>query len=297
MRVKLKLKKMKRLFLTICAVVSVATVIAGGRIERGSVKSEILGVEKLYAVYLPEGYDSSKENYPVLYLLHGATDTFMAWPERGDMLRITDQTLAGGDVRKMIVVMPDASGIGERNAGANMGYFNVKGWAYEDFFFGEFIPHIDRTYRTIASKEGRAISGLSMGGGGATVYAQRHPDLFQASYSTSGLLDLYDQLVQKPRPYYDIIWLWSVEQTSPVDFLRRATSEQIESLRTVRWMLDCGDDDRLITTNLDYFALMRHLKVPVEFRVRDGKHNWMFWRESLPQILKFSFPAENKENK
>lgn len=283
---------MRRLFLTICAVVPALAVLAGGRIEQGSVKSEILGVEKQYAVYLPEGYDSSKENYPVLYLLHGATDTFMAWPERGEMLRITDETLAVGDVRKMIVVMPDASGKGERNAGADMGYFNVKGWAYEDFFFQEFLPYIDGKYRTIAAKEGRAISGLSMGGGGATVYAQRHPEVFQASYSTSGLLDLYDQLVQKPRPYYDIIWLWSVEQTSPVDFLRRATPEQIATLRTVRWMLDCGDDDRLIKTNLDYFIEMKQAGIPVELRIRDGKHNWVFWRESLPQILKFSFPAE-----
>ena len=286
---------MKRLFLTICTVVSAVTVIAGGRIEQGSVKSEILGVEKRYAIYLPEGYESSGERYPVLYLLHGASDTYMAWPEKGDMMRIADETIAAGTARKMIVVMPDASGIGERNAGEKMGYFNVKNWHYEDFFFGEFLPYIDQTYRTIASKEGRAISGLSMGGGGATVYAQRHPEIFQASYSTSGLLDLYDQLVQKPRPYYDIIWLWSVEQTSPVDFLRRATPEQVALLRTVRWMLDCGDDDRLIKTNLDYVIEMKQAGIPVEFRVRDGKHNWMFWRESLPQILRFSFPAEEKK--
>lgn len=286
---------MKRLFLTICTVVSAVTVIAGGRIEQGSVKSEILGVEKRYAIYLPEGYESSGERYPVLYLLHGATDTYMAWPEKGDMMRIADETIAAGTARKMIVVMPDASGIGERNAGEKMGYFNVKNWHYEDFFFGEFLPYIDQTYRTIASKEGRAISGLSMGGGGATVYAQRHPEIFQASYSTSGLLDLYDQLVQKPRPYYDIIWLWSVEQTSPVDFLRRATPEQVALLRTVRWMLDCGDDDRLIKTNLDYVIEMKQAGIPVEFRVRDGKHNWVFWRESLPQILQFSFPAEAKK--
>lgn len=282
---------MKRLFLTICAVASVASVVAGGRIEQGSVKSEILGVEKPYAVYLPEGYDSSDESYPVLYLLHGATDTFMAWPERGDMLRITDATLAAGGVRNVIVVMPDASGEGEKNAGLNMGYFNMKGWAYEDFFFNEFLPHIDKTYRTIASKEGRAIAGLSMGGGGATVYAQRHPDKFQASYSTSGLLGLYHNLVQNPRRYYDIQWLWSVEQTSPVEFLRHATPEQLEQLRTVRWMLDCGDDDRLVKTNVDYFIEMKHAGVPVEFRIRDGKHNWAFWQASLPEILRFSFPA------
>lgn len=288
---------MRRFFLTILAVAATVSVMAGGRIEHGSVRSEILGVEKPYAVYLPDGYDKSKESYPVLYLLHGATDTYMAWPERGDMQRIVNETLKGKDVRKMIVVMPDARGTGERNAGSNMGYFNVEGWSYEDFFFKEFLPHIDATYRTIAAKEGRAIAGLSMGGGGATVYAQRHPEIFAASYSTSGLLDLYDQLVQKRRPYYDIVWLWSVEVTSPVDYLRRATPEQIEQLRTVRWMLDCGDDDRLVKTNVDYFIEMKRVGVPVEFRIRDGKHNWAFWRESLPQILRFSFPAEKESKK
>ena len=285
---------MRRFFLTILAVAASVSAMAGGRVEQHSVRSEILGVEKPYAIYLPDGYDKSKENYPVLYLLHGATDTYMAWPVRGDMQRIVDETLKGKDVRKMIVVMPDASGKGERNAGRDMGYFNVEGWAYEDFFFKEFMPYIDATYRTIAAKEGRAIAGLSMGGGGATVYAQHHPEIFAASYSTSGLLDLYDGIVQKRRPYYGIVWLWSVEVTSPVDYLRRATPEQIEQLRTVRWMLDCGDDDRLVETNLNYFAEMKRVKVPVEFRIRDGKHNWAFWQESLPQILRFSFPAEKK---
>ena len=285
---------MRRFFLTILAVAASVSAMAGGRVEQHSVRSEILGVEKPYAIYLPDGYDKSKENYPVLYLLHGATDTYMAWPVRGDMQRIVNETLKGKDVRKMIVVMPDASGKGERNAGRDMGYFNVEGWAYEDFFFKEFMPYIDATYRTIAAKEGRAIAGLSMGGGGATVYAQHHPEIFAASYSTSGLLDLYDGIVQKRRSYYGIVWLWSVEETSPVDYLRRATPEQIEQLRTVRWMLDCGDDDRLVKTNVDYFIEMKRVDVPVEFRIRDGKHNWAFWQESLPQILRFSFPAEKK---
>ena len=156
-----------------------------------------------------------------------------------------------------------------------------------DFFFEEFIPHIDKKFRTIASKEGRAIAGLSMGGGGAVVYAQRHPEVFSAAYSTSGLLD------HRYRPtipdYYDVGWLYSVSQTSPVEFLRNATAEEIEKLRSVRWMLDCGDDDKIITTNIDFFNEMKREKVAVEFRVRDGKHNWVFWRESLPEILSFSF--------
>ena len=156
-----------------------------------------------------------------------------------------------------------------------------------DFFFEEFIPHIDKKFRTIASKEGRAIAGLSMGGGGSVVYAQRHPEIFNAVYSTSGLLD------HRYRPtipsYYDIGWLYSVAQTSPVEYLRNATAEEIEKLRTVRWMLDCGDDDKIIFTNINFFLEMKRENVDVELRVRNGKHNWVFWRESLPKILAFSF--------
>lgn len=288
---------MRRVFLVICAVMSAMVVFAGGRIERGSMKSEILGVEKPYTVYLPEGYDSAKENYPVLYLLHGAKGTCESWVKDGDVQRIADEAVAAGDVRNMIIVMPDARGTGDYFAGPKMGYFNVKGWAYEDFFFQEFLPYIDGKYRTIATKEGRAIAGLSMGGGGATVYAQHHPELFAACYSTSGRLAMDYKLVQTKREYYDVVWLWSIAVTSPVEFLSHATPEQLATLRTVRWMLDCGDDDRLVETNLDFFAEMRRVDVPVEFRIRDGKHNWVFWRESLPQILRFSFPKQQESAK
>ena len=265
-----------------------ATSQAQSRLEHLTVKSEILGVEKAYSVYLPDGYDTSAERYPVLYLLHGAWGNHKSWNRTGggEQPRITDEQIAKGEAVKMIVVMPDATtGIGARRGGKNMGYFNVSNWAYEDFFFQEFIPHIDKTFRTIATKEGRAIAGLSMGGGGSVVYAQHHPEMFRACYSTSGLLDHRYRVV--PTKVDEIEWLWSVAHTSPVEFLR-----QLEKLRTVRWMLDCGDDDSLIQTNLDFYSEMKRAKVNVEFRVRDGVHDWKFWREALPLILGFSFPVE-----
>ena len=281
------MRKITAILVLVFAVVISAQ--AQSKVKEFTLKSKVLGVEKSYAVYLPDGYEKSDKNYPVLYLLHGAKGTHFSWleKERGNMQEIVDAEIASGRCKEMIVVLPDARGIGEKNAGKNMGYFNVKDWRYMDFFFEEFISHIDKKFRTIASKEGRAIAGLSMGGGGAVVYAQRHPEIFSAAYSTSGLLD------HRYRPsipdYYDVGWLYSVSQTSPVEFLRNATAEEIEKLRSVRWMLDCGDDDRIITTNIDFFTEMKREKVHVEFRVRDGKHNWVFWRESLPEILAFSF--------
>lgn len=271
-----------------------ATSQAQSRLEHLTVKSTILGKEKPFSIYLPDGYDTSNERYPVLYLLHGAWGNHKSWNRDGggEQPRITDEQIAKGEAVKMIVVMPDATGIGARRGGKNMGYFNVQNWAYEDFFFQEFIPYIDQNFRTIATKEGRAIAGLSMGGGGSVVYAQHHPEMFNACYSTSGLLDHRYKLVDTPQD--EIEWRWSVAETSPVEFLRHATAEQLEKLRTVRWMLDCGDDDSLIGTNLDFFTEMKREDVPVEFRIRDGVHDWKFWREALPLILGFSFPVEKK---
>ena len=282
---------MKRFILFVLAsVVTLTAVQAQGRIEHLCVKSKILGAKKVYSVYLPEGYDNSDEHYPVLYLLHGAKGTNLSWVENGSLQSIADAEISEGRVQKMIVVMPDARGEGPNKNGPNMGYFNIKGWAYEDFFFQEFIPHIDNTFRTIASKEGRAIAGLSMGGGGSVVYAQRHPEMFNACYSTSGLLDHRYGVVKTAHD--EIEWRWSVAQTSPVEFLRYATAEELEKLRTVRWMLDCGDDDSLIQTNLDFFSEMKREKVAVELRIRDGVHDWKFWREALPLILQHSFKVE-----
>ena len=280
---------MKRFILFVLAsVVTLTAVQAQGRIEHLCVKSKILDAKKVYSVYLPEGYDNSDEHYPVLYLLHGAKGTNLSWVENGSLQSIADAEISEGRVQKMIVVMPDARGEGPNKNGPNMGYFNIKGWAYEDFFFQEFIPHIDNAFRTIASKEGRAIAGLSMGGGGSVVYAQTHPDVFNACYSSSGLLDIRYR-PGKSSSTYEPSYLWSVTLTSPVEFLRHATAEQIEALRSVRWMVDCGDDDAIIDTNLNFVIEMRREKVPMEFRVRNGVHNWAFWRESLPQILKFAF--------
>ena len=281
------MRKITTLFALLFA--SILAVQAQSVVKQFKVKSEILGVEKEYSVYLPDGYKKTGEKYPVLYLLHGAWGTHYSWvrEKSGNVLAIADATIAKGEAKKMIIVMPDARGEGERNGGKNMGYFNVENWRYMDFFFEEFIPHIDKKFRTIATKEGRAIAGLSMGGGGSVVYAQKHPEMFNAAYSTSGLLDLHHRLTASPT--FDAAFVWSVAQTSPVEHLRKATDEELEKLRSVRWMLDCGDDDKIIFTNLDFFVEMKQKKVPVEFRVRNGKHNWVFWRESLPLILRHSF--------
>lgn len=124
-----------------------------------SITSKILNGERKYAVYLPPDYETSQRSYPVLYLLHGGGDDQTGWVQFGEVLHITDKAINDGSATSMIIVMPDA------NTGRR-GYTNdIKGtWQYEDFFFNEFIPYIEKTYRIKSEKRYRAVAGLSMGG-------------------------------------------------------------------------------------------------------------------------------------
>ena len=183
---------MKRiLIIAAVALISVAASAQPGR--RGSMSrvltdtlhSEILGADREFRVFLPQNYNNSEKSYPVLYLLHGLGGKHIDWSERGHLKDVMDQLTASGEACDMIVVMPNAGSTTEK---AMDGYFNVEGWAYEDFFFKELIPYVEKTWRVKADKEHRAIAGLSMGGGGTTKYAQHHPDMFCAAYAMSALM-------------------------------------------------------------------------------------------------------------
>ena len=122
-----------------------------------SMKSELLKMERKYAIYLPPDYETSERDYPVLYLLHGAGDDQTGWVQFGEILHIADKAILEGNATSMIVVMPDAN-TGQR------GYFNnIKGdWRYEDFFFQEFMPFVEKTYRYARQAAQPVISNSSL---------------------------------------------------------------------------------------------------------------------------------------
>lgn len=141
-----------------------------------SMPSRILKGERKYAVYLPPDYETAQRSYPVLYLLHGGGDDQTGWVQFGEVQHIADKAIREGKATPMVIVMPDA------NTGRR-GYFNdINGeWRYEDFFFEEFIPFIEKKYRIRGEKRYRAVAGLSMGGGGSFMYALHRPDMFSSA--------------------------------------------------------------------------------------------------------------------
>lgn len=251
-----------------------------------SMNSKILNMERKYAVYLPPDYETSERSYPVLYLLHGAGDDQSGWIQFGEVLQITDKAIKEGTSTAMIIVMPDAN-TGQR------GYTNdVKGnWRYEDFFFEEFLPFIEGKYRIRAEKRYRAVAGLSMGGGGSFYYALHRPDLFSAACplsSSTGPLNREDtknyiQRMGGTDAGQAEIDAW-YEKYSVTEMVKNLPEEGIKA---VRWYIDCGDDDFLFEGNALVHITLRKRNIPHEYRVRDGAHNWTYWRESLPEVLRF----------
>lgn len=258
------------------------------KVETRTIRSKVLNAERDYTIYLPPSYEQEPgRRYPILYLLHGMIDTNKGWYERGHVKDVMDQLVASGEVVEMIIVTPNAGG--NIYEGVWNGYFDMPGWAYETFFFTEFLPQIESSYRVIGNKENRAIAGLSMGGGGATVYAQKYPELFNSVYAMSALMNIPQQdaaLSQRPDDKMAILTR-SVQENSAVRFVEEANDERVKKLRSVNWFVDCGDDDFLLDRNIEFNRAMRDKQIRPEFRVRDGGHTWEYWHSALYTCLSY----------
>ena len=274
------------LLLNLVLLVSFSTFGQNGKVyDNLSMTSTILKSERKFAVYLPPDYETSQRSYPVLYLLHGAGDDQTGWVQFGEILQIADKTIKEGKATPMIIVMPDA------NTG-HRGYYNdIKGeWRYEDFFFEELIPYVEKTYRIKSDKRYRAVAGLSMGGGGSFMYALHHPEMFSSACPLSAYIgplsveQFKKSQIKKNESYPDSVIKNYYEYHNALSLINKMPKKQIKA---VRWFIDCGDDDFLYEGNSLVHIAMRKKEIPHEFRVREGHHSWTYWRKSLPVVLEF----------
>ena len=262
--------------------------VTAGRIVTDTVKSKILSADVPCNVYLPDGFGRNEsQQYPVIYLLHGLSDDYRAWRDKGQMQTVVDELIGTGECVPVVIVMPNAGGPDTHNTWN--GYFNMPGWSYEDFFFQEFLPTVEKKYRVVGDKEHRAVMGLSMGGGGSTVYCQRHPDMFSSCYAMSAWLDNESNNVgpgeEKDKRYYVTE---AVKEHSALRFVEQADDATKEKLRTVKWFFDCGDDDFLFDQSVKLHQLMRRARIHDELRIRNGVHNWEYWHTALRTALPFA---------
>ena len=247
--------------------------------------SKILKGERKFAVYLPPDYETSSRSYPVLYLLHGYTDDQTGWVQFGEVQHIADKAINEGTATPMIIIMPDAdTGL--------PGYTNaISGnWNYEDFFFEELMPHVEGRFRIKKKKQFRAVAGLSMGGGGSFLYALHRPDLFSSAAPLSAwmgpqtLEEMNDFAKRENMKFEEKNFNAFLERNNPLKLVDQMSKE---TLNSVRWYIDCGDDDFLYEANSLMHIKLRKKGVNHEFRIRDGGHTWTYWRTALPTVLAF----------
>lgn len=264
---------------------------AGKVLEDEVIKSSILGKNVNYTVYLPWDYDISQRAYPVVYLLHGFTDDNTGWLQFGEINRYADKAIADGTIPPMIIIMPNADSSWYVNS-----YDGKEN--YEDFFIKEFMPYVEKKFRIKAEKRYRGVAGLSMGGYGTLIYALKHPDLFAAAAPLSAGVFADDEVTSMPDDNYANVLarvfgrnlkgnerlnnVW--KENSVLDIVAR---ESTEDLSRVRYWIDCGDDDFLTKGNCLLHIALTEKHVPHEFRVRDGAHNWTYWRTGIINALQF----------
>lgn len=266
-----------------------------------------------FDIVLPPGYEESDERYPVLYLLHGHMQNYTVW---GRFLGAAEQARRLGE---LIVVLPD---------GGNSWYLNYdssddgQSNDWEDHIIQDVIPYVDANFRTEARREGRAISGLSMGGFGAFSLGLRHSRLFVSLGSTSGALshartiasairsgqfrpgqeapvdtsEAFRQADQQVAELIDIPGFSTQEERTPSG-VAFATAEQADAYDPFSIIydvprsamphlyLDAGTSDQLIADARELAQLLMVNNVPFDYRQAAGGHTVEYWRQAVGPMM------------
>jgi S-formylglutathione hydrolase FrmB len=252
------------------------------KVDTLTIQSESMKKQLKAAVVVPAGYTSVKP-IRVLYLLHGFSDSFNAWLTKP----VPDKQLVNklADAYNLLIVCPDG--------GYGSWYLDSpvdKNFQYETFIIQELIPHIDKKYKTIASKEGRLISGLSMGGHGALYLAARNPDKFIAAGSIAGAVDL--EAIAKERGGDTKKWLanllGNVEQNAN-RYKAHSVMHMTDKLKVsgLKLIIDCGTSDFLFEHNQALHQKLLQEGIAHHYIQRPGEHNWKYFADALEYHLVF----------
>ena len=247
-------------------------------------QSSLLGKTLPYNVILPRDYETSRTTrYPVLYLLHGLFGHYSDWATKTNVADYAAQY-------RIIVVMP------EGNDGWYTDSASVPPDKYESYILKELIPDVQKRYRTIETRYGRSIAGLSMGGYGALKFGLKSPDSFVFAASMSGALaaatwtedDLKTLKAIRDSVFnvFGPVESQTRKANDIYDMARRAPAARVAALPY--FYLDCGTEDLLIGFNQQFAALLREKKIPHEYRELPGEHNWAYWDQQVPEVLRIA---------
>ncbi len=250
-----------------------------GTVARRWYDSPSLGMKRRITIYTPAGYESSKQKYPVLYLLHGMGGDEEAWINLGRTSQILDNLIAQGKAKPMIVVMPNGNVVQEAAPGeSSLGFKkptmqlpNTMDGKYEETF-KDIISFVEGNYNVITEKSGRAIAGLSMGGYHSLHISRFYPNMFDYVGLFSAAI-MYDEKV-KSKVYENL------DQT---------LLQQKNNGFKLYW-IGIGKTDFLYKNNVEFRSKLDSMKFPYVYRESEGGHTWTNWRtylsELAPQLFK-----------
>ena len=262
--------------------------------EGMNIYSPSLKQEVSYSIILPEGYEHSDIEYPVLYMFHGIGGDYTSWLEYGNVARVMDKMIKKGEVEPFIMVIPDGY----------LSYYSDTydgSFLYETFFIKELVPYIDNNYRTRKNVSARSIIGFSMGGFGALSVSLRNRNLFGSVVALSPSIRTEKQYIEEePQKEWDSQWgrifggagkngnqrLTSYyKQHSPYHILSTLRTSDLKGFGI---MLDIGDKEgTLCESNEELHRLLLERQIPHEWEVRAGGHDFTCWNGALPKAFRF----------
>ena len=255
-----------------------------GSVETVQLHSNLINAILPYNVVLPANYRTSKTTrYPVLYLLHGLGGHYGDWITRTNVADYAAQ-------HRMIVVMPEGNDSWYTDSAVKPAD------KYESYVIKELIPDVQRRYRTIETRYGRGIAGLSMGGYGALKFGLKFPGTFIFAGSMSGCPEAATWTAEDLKNFkaiYDSL----PPVFGPAELETRKTNDLFEIVRSMSagrlaampyLYLDCGTEDFTSNSNQKFAELLRQKKVPHEYRQLPGNHNWQYWDQQVREVLKIA---------
>jgi len=258
-------------------------------VRQAKLESKLMGRSMPYRAILPVGYaKAATKRYPVIYLLHGLFGSHENWTTLTKLPSYAQNYAA-------IIVTPE---------GENGWYTDSPTKPpnrYEDYIIKELIPEIDAKYRTNATRGGRAIAGLSMGGYGALKYGVKYPEMFVLVGSFSGALGAANfsggsgvmaAIFKSIDEAFGPAGSETRKNNDLFSLVREASAEKIKAFPFI--YLDCGTEDFLFQNNREFVAVLNEKKVPHEFRELPGGHTWPYWEKQVVEFLRLSERFLNK---
>lgn len=247
------------------------------RLQDRVFQSVSLGRPMHYRVLLPADYSQSVKSYPVLFLLHGWHGDYTNWTTLTNLN-------AYADALKIIVVMPD---------GEDSWYVDSATRAqakFESYILHDLADEVDAHWRTIRAPHRRAIAGLSMGGYGALKFALKHPEAFAFAGSISGAFNAPSAELANSRadlkPSLEQAFGATASATRAANDVY-ALAAQAPAASTPYLYLDCGSGDTtFLAPNRRMAATLSERGITYEYHEGPGVHNWQFWDERLPDLLR-----------